>query len=71
MSGGAGNDLLYGGQGTSDSDVSEEELRGPDQVNGGAGVDTVRYAPRQLGVEITLDGVANDGTYEVLSETDS
>ena len=71
MSGGAGNDLLDGGQGSrTDSDVSEEELRGPDRVNGGPGVDTVTYAPRELGVEITLDGVANDGTYEVFSETD-
>ena len=49
LSGGAGNDLLRG-------------AGGPDLLQGGDGSDTVSYDYSTVGVNVTLDGVANDGT---------
>lgn len=48
LSGGPGNDLLAGGD-------------GDDSLTGGTGIDTATYAASGAGVDITLDGVADDG----------
>lgn len=48
LSGGDGEDLLDGG-------------RGPDVLIGGAGRDRVDYATRTAALNVTLDGVGNDG----------
>ena len=49
MAGNGGNDSLNGGTGA-------------DSMGGGEGVDTVSYADRAVGVVVTLDDLANDGT---------
>jgi Ca2+-binding RTX toxin-like protein len=49
MNGNAGNDTMNGGPGA-------------DNFNGGEGNDLATYADRSLGVVVTLDNVANDGT---------
>jgi len=72
--GGPGNDLLIGGLGkdTLAGGASDDVLRGddPDQdfvdadrLDGGTGVDRVRYTDRHLALTITLDGAANDGQH--------
>ena len=46
--GGSGDDLLTGG-------------RGSDLLDGGSGTDSVSYTEKNSGVNVTLDGTANDG----------
>jgi len=55
-----GDDEIGGGQG---NDVLREEQgpNGADSLNGGDGVDRVLYTGRTRGVNISLDGVRNDG----------
>ena len=45
------------------NDFFEEGLSasGADLISGGAGTDRVRYAERNVGVRVSLDGAANDG----------
>jgi Ca2+-binding RTX toxin-like protein len=59
MRGGAGDDSLTGGPGND----SLEGDAGTDQLAGGAGEDVASYADSDhaAGVELTLDGLANDG----------
>ena len=49
LTGGAGDDTLRG-------------TTGRNVFIGGAGVDTVTYADRTAAVNVSLDGIANDGT---------
>lgn len=59
LAGGAGNDTVLGGAG---NDVIEEsDGSGADVLDGGSGTDTVTYLGRSAGVNVSLDGVANDG----------
>jgi Ca2+-binding RTX toxin-like protein len=51
ISGGDGNDILSGGTGA-------------DDIHGDWGTDLVDYADRAAGVMVSLDDVANDGTYD-------
>jgi Ca2+-binding RTX toxin-like protein len=65
--GGNGNDLVTGGAGNDNlnGDDGSDNLNGgdgADRMSGGGGIDQVSYADRLIGVNITLDGVANDGT---------
>ena len=48
LTGNAGNDTLDGGEGT-------------DTLDGGADTDTADYSSRSTAVNVTLDGVDNDG----------
>jgi Ca2+-binding RTX toxin-like protein len=57
LSGGPGNDTLSGGSGDDVLDGSE----GSDVMTGGTGEDTTTYAGRDETVEVTLDGLSNDG----------
>ena len=57
LDGGAAADTLDGGTGDDRFDGGA----GADRVAGGPGTDAVRYPGRRGPVEITLDGVANDG----------
>lgn len=57
LEGGTGDDSLYG-------DAGNDTLvggGGADIVSGGEGVDAVSYEYMQVGVTVSLDGVANDG----------
>jgi Ca2+-binding RTX toxin-like protein len=71
LTGGAGNDTLRGGLGNdgliggagNDTAVAERLRDGRDTFNGGAGADTANYASRVLAVTVTLDNVANDGSF--------
>jgi uncharacterized delta-60 repeat protein len=55
--GGAGADTLRGGEGNDRLDGGQ----GRDSLGGGAGSDTADYASRTVNLDLTLDGVANDG----------
>jgi Ca2+-binding RTX toxin-like protein len=55
--GGAGNDTLNGGGGD-DVFVADD---GADSIKGDTGRDSVNYADRTAGVNVSLDGVADDG----------
>jgi len=68
ISGGSGNDFLEGGigAGTIQGNGGNDVLNGgddtdPDIIIGGGGTDTVSYEGRSGGVNVSLDGVANDG----------
>ncbi len=68
--GGAGDDTLNGG---ADNDLFDEDGDpalglGADVFNGGAGTDTIDYSAREVDLEVSLDGSANDGAE---SETDN
>ena len=60
IAGGAGNDTLSGFDG---DDVFDEgdTSSGQDTINGGNGEDRVDYGSRLAALQITLDGVADDG----------
>ncbi|HEX2040892.1 MAG TPA: calcium-binding protein [Acidimicrobiales bacterium] len=69
---GAGNDTLVGGDG-SDSELGgdgndtfrqDAGPNGGDALVGGPGTDTADYAARTAGVNVSLDGVPNDGAGE-------
>lgn len=55
--GGNGNDVLTGGAGTDQLEGGP----GADVIGGSAGGDMANYYARQIGLDISLDGVANDG----------
>jgi Ca2+-binding RTX toxin-like protein len=70
VNGGAGDDDLRGGPGSDllNGDADDDTIRGgagADSINGGAnntpGGDTADYGSSALGVNVSLDGVANDG----------
>ena len=61
LRGGLGNDTLLG-NGGNDSAVAETSRDGRDTFNGGPGVDTADYGFRNITVNVTLNGVANDGS---------
>jgi Ca2+-binding RTX toxin-like protein len=86
LDGGAGNDLIYGGVGNdtvtdgagddtcygSEGDDKFVNGAGRDVFNGNAGVDLVDYsAVTALPVLVSLDGVANDGAWFLVSEQDN
>jgi Ca2+-binding RTX toxin-like protein len=58
---GFGNDTLLGGNGN-DTAVALGLRDGRDVFNGGAGTDTTDYSARNIAVNVTLNGVANDGS---------
>ena len=58
LSGGTGNDRLTGGAGN-DTLIGDF---GADAMSGGEGTDDVFYRESISGVQVTLDGLANDGT---------
>ena len=66
--GGSGNDTLAGGrandqiQGQDGNDVLNG-YEGADVISGGNGIDEVQYFQHTGGVNVTLDGIANDGLY--------
>jgi Ca2+-binding RTX toxin-like protein len=66
LTGGLGSDFLDGGDGTNThnggdgADVMTGGL-GADSFTGGPGMDTVSYSTRTAALNITQDGVANDG----------
>jgi len=64
LAGGAGADRLAGGAGDDELDGGS----GGDALEGGAGTDTVRYPGRAALVQVTIDGVANDGEVAVSGE---
>jgi Ca2+-binding RTX toxin-like protein len=73
LSGGGGNDLLFGGYGRDilNGNAGKDRLTGgghADRFIGGAGSDTVDYSDHTTGrgVYVTLDGVANDGAYDLV-----
>ena len=55
---GGGDNSLFGGPGP---DLFAIGDLGADDVHGGSGIDTASYDSHQTGVDVTLDGVANDG----------
>jgi Ca2+-binding RTX toxin-like protein len=57
LSGGAGNDFLIGGSGDDLLDGGP----GADRMGGGLGSDTVTYATRAARVDVSLDGLPDDG----------
>ncbi len=69
--GGAGNDVLRGGNGNDtlfggdNNDTFQTGLSaaadGDDDMNGGAGTDTVDYSTRSANLTVTMDGMADDG----------
>lgn len=73
MSGGLGADHLVGTTGNDTlngerAGVSAESDR--DLIEGGDGTDTVTYSDRTQNLRITLDGIANDGTFAGVSQED-
>jgi Ca2+-binding RTX toxin-like protein len=58
---GFGNDTLLGGLGN-DTAVALRLRDGRDTFSGGVGTDTTNYAARAIAVNVTLNGVANDGS---------
>src|SRR5438270_14102203 len=58
LDGGIGSDSLFGGQG---GDTLVGTDLGADTLAGGPGVDLLDYSTRTLGLNITLDNIANDG----------
>ncbi|GAA0467898.1 hypothetical protein Ade02nite_78620 [Paractinoplanes deccanensis] len=61
MTGGLGNDTMLGGAGA-DTNVALAVRDGRDVFSGGVGADTTTYANRALAVNVSLNGVANDGS---------
>jgi Ca2+-binding RTX toxin-like protein len=61
LSGGAGDDTLNGQNGGDTIFEGGSNGLGNDVVNGGAGVDTVSYAGRTISVDLSIDGLSNDG----------
>jgi hypothetical protein len=66
LNGGAGNDILRSGKGSDvlNGDEGNDYLDGGsrgDVFNGGIGSDTAKYNSRTANLDITLDGLANDG----------
>jgi Ca2+-binding RTX toxin-like protein len=66
ISGGAGNDTIRGGQGADqmfgqDGDDMLRGHEGADLFSGGAGYDWADYGGYQTNLNISIDGVANDG----------
>lgn len=67
LSGGAGNDTITGGKGNDSilggdsNDTLDGGGGGADLLSGGAGLDTANYSTRGDSLNISLDGVANDG----------
>ena len=65
----SGNDLLSGGRGAdredgggSDDTFSQgASMDGGDRLTGGAGIDEADYSQRTSAVELSIDGLANDG----------
>ena len=57
LRGGAGNDSLSGGGGNDTLDGGADA----DTLAGGSGTDTADYSTRSSGVNVSIDGVANDG----------
>jgi Ca2+-binding RTX toxin-like protein len=63
----AGNDSLNGGPGDDSFDeyidlpTGFTKGLGADTLNGGDGTDALKFGPRSSGVNLTLDGAANDG----------
>jgi len=57
---GTGNDNLIGGTGD-DTAVAEDGADGADSFFGQAGMDSARYLSRTVALNVSLDGVANDG----------
>jgi Ca2+-binding RTX toxin-like protein len=55
--GGHANDVIYGG----DGDDHITGSKGSDFISGGAGYDIVTYADKTAGINVSFDGVANDG----------
>ena len=55
--GGSGADSISGGTGNDSVDGG----LGGDDLSGGTGIDTLTYSDRSTNLDITLDGVANDG----------
>jgi Ca2+-binding RTX toxin-like protein len=72
LNGDDGNDVLAGddgsdtenGEGDDDTFDQGADANGADTLNGGDGTDTVDYGDRTIGVVVTLNAVANDGTGE-------
>lgn len=67
LSGGAGNDIVngYAGADTINGEDGNDTLDGglgADTITGGNGGDSVSYDSATQGVQISLDGVPNDGT---------
>jgi Ca2+-binding RTX toxin-like protein len=61
IEGRAGNDTLKGGPGDDAFDEGEP-LNGGDDVSGGDGIDRVVYLGRTIGVNVSLDDAADDGS---------
>jgi len=61
LTGGLGNDSLIGGAGN-DTAFAQALRDGRDTFNGGAGTDTTDYSARVIPVNVSLNGVANDGS---------
>lgn len=66
LRGGPGNDTLTGGPGADvllgeSGNDSLDGLLGADVITGGAGNDILTYASRAVGVNVSMDGAANDG----------
>jgi Ca2+-binding RTX toxin-like protein len=57
INGGAGDDTLLGLGGNDDLDGGT----GADEIDGGSGHDRATYATRAAGLDLSLDGAANDG----------
>ena len=64
LNGGGGPDRLAGGAGDDDLDGGG----GGDELSGGEGTDTVRYPDRGTLVQVTIDGVANDGEVAITDQ---
>ncbi|QOV88299.1 calcium-binding protein [Humisphaera borealis] len=62
LRGGGGKDVLNGGN---NNDVLDGGLKG-DVFNGNAGIDFADYSARTTAVNVSLDGVANDGNPSLL-----
>jgi hypothetical protein len=66
LRGGTGNDIIngYGGGDVLDGEDGNDTLdggTGPDSITGGTGTDAVTYDSAIQGVQVVLDGLANDG----------
>ena len=67
LDGGGGNDTIAGGKGNDSilggdsNDTLDGGAGGADLLSGGTGLDTANYSTRNDNLNISLDGVANDG----------
>ena len=61
LDGQGGDDALFGGPGDDRLSGGNGVGNDADQIFGGEGIDTVTYLDHQASVEVTFDGVANDG----------